>query len=142
MRNPFLRKPIGSLSCTSSSSDAGGEEGIARHMTLQDLVFLGLGGTIGSGIFVLSGQIARNQAGAATPICFLISGVCAVLSGCCYAELSANIPGEEERLIRGKAMVKGRHSHPSKYFVQPLDRHTRSSTPPAESILRCWPRPA
>lgn len=86
-RNPFLRKPI-------SFSTSESQSGITRHMTLLDLVYLGLGGTIGSGIFVLSGQIAHNQAGAATPICFLISGFCAVLSGCCYAELSANIPGE------------------------------------------------
>ena len=61
-------------------------------MTLRDLVSLGLGGTIGSGIFVLSGFIARRFAGPATPLCFVISGFCAVLSGCCYAELSAKIP--------------------------------------------------
>jgi len=61
-------------------------------MSLKDLVSLGLGGTIGSGIFVLSGFIARRYAGPATPLCFVISGVCAVLSGSCYAELSARIP--------------------------------------------------
>ena len=87
-RNPWLRKPLSSSFSSSSPSSSG----IARHMSLRDLIALGLGGTIGSGIFVLSGFIARNQAGAATPLCFLISGVCAVLSGCCYAELSAHIP--------------------------------------------------
>ena len=92
--DPLLRKPItlSSSSESSSSSSSSLPSGLSRHMTLSDLICLGLGGTIGSGIFVLSGYIARNQAGPLTPYCFLISGLCAVLSGSCYAELSANIP--------------------------------------------------
>ncbi|KAL9183903.1 hypothetical protein ACHAXT_004759 [Thalassiosira profunda] len=63
-----------------------------RHLTLFDLVSIGVGGTIGSGIFVLNGLIAHQYAGPATFISWIISGVAALLSGCCYAELSGRIP--------------------------------------------------
>lgn len=65
---------------------------IRRHLTLLDLVSVGVGGTIGSGIFVLAGFIARNYAGPATAVSFAISGAAAAASGVCYAELSGRIP--------------------------------------------------
>lgn len=64
----------------------------SRHLSLFDLVSIGVGGTIGSGIFVLNGLIAHSYAGPATFISWIISGVAALLSGCCYAELSGRIP--------------------------------------------------
>jgi len=63
-----------------------------RHLTLFDLVSIGVGGTIGSGIFVLNGLIAHSYAGPATFLSWIISGIAALLSGCCYAELSGRIP--------------------------------------------------
>ncbi|KAL7543121.1 hypothetical protein ACHAXR_012545 [Thalassiosira sp. AJA248-18] len=63
-----------------------------RHLTLFDLVSIGVGGTIGSGIFVLNGMIAHSYAGPATFLSWTISGIVALLSGCCYAELSGRIP--------------------------------------------------
>lgn len=63
-----------------------------RHLTLFDLVSIGVGGTIGSGIFVLNGLIAHSYAGPATFLSWMISGITALLSGCCYAELSGRIP--------------------------------------------------
>lgn len=64
----------------------------SRHLSLFDLVSIGVGGTIGSGIFVLNGLIAHSYAGPATFISWIISGTAALLSGCCYAELSGRIP--------------------------------------------------
>jgi APA family basic amino acid/polyamine antiporter len=66
--------------------------GIERHLTLLDLVSVGIGGTIGSGIFVLAGYIAHHYAGPATFISFAISGLAAVCSGLAFAELSGRIP--------------------------------------------------
>ena len=63
-----------------------------RHLTLLDLLSIGIGGTVGSGIFVLCGLIATNFAGPATSLSFVISGLAAALSGCCYAELATKIP--------------------------------------------------
>lgn len=63
-----------------------------RHLSLFDLVSIGVGGTIGSGIFVLNGLIANQYAGPSTFLSWIISGIAAGLSGCCYAELSGRIP--------------------------------------------------
>eukprot|EP00804_Cyclotella_cryptica_P017874 CCRYP_001257-RA/>CCRYP_001257-RA protein AED:0.07 eAED:0.07 QI:0/0.66/0.5/0.75/1/1/4/1584/350 len=63
-----------------------------RHLTLFDLVSICVGGTIGSGIFVLNGLIAHSYAGPAVFLSWIISGFAALLSGCCYAELSGRIP--------------------------------------------------
>ena len=68
------------------------QQNIRRHLSLVDLISVGVGGTIGSGIFVLAGFIARNYAGPATAVSFAISGVAAAASGVCYAELSGRIP--------------------------------------------------
>ena len=75
-----------------ASSDGSQQHKIRRHLTLLDLVSVGVGGTIGSGIFVLAGFIARNYAGPATAVSFAISGAAAAASGVCYAELSGRIP--------------------------------------------------
>ena len=64
----------------------------SRHLSLFDLVSIGVGGTIGSGIFVLNGLIAHSYAGPATFLSWILSGIAALLSGCCYAELSGRIP--------------------------------------------------
>ena len=65
---------------------------IPRHFTLFDLVCLGVGGTIGSGVFVLIGFVANVYAGPATIISFAVSGFAAICSGVCYAEISSRIP--------------------------------------------------
>lgn len=67
-------------------------DGLARHLTLFDLVSLGVGGTVGSGIFVLTGQIAREYAGPATFISWSLAGLAAFTSGLAFAELAARIP--------------------------------------------------
>ena len=67
---------------------------IPRHLTLFDLVSIGVGGTIGSGIFVLNGLIAHSYAGPSTFLSWIVSGAAALLSGMCYAELSGRMPTE------------------------------------------------
>ena len=65
---------------------------LVRHMTLWDLLALGIGGTIGSGLFVLAGLCAHEYAGPATVLSWLLSGLAALVSATSYAELSARIP--------------------------------------------------
>jgi len=74
------------------SGSGGGAEAPLRHMTLLDLVFFGIGTTIGSGVFVLAGVVAHNYAGPSASISYLIAGGVAALSGLSYAELSAAFP--------------------------------------------------
>jgi amino acid transporter len=68
------------------------QHSLKRHLTLRDLLAIGIGGTVGTGIFALSGLIAREYAGTAAPLCFLIAGVASLLSGFSYMELSSRIP--------------------------------------------------
>lgn len=62
-----------------------------RHLTLFDLVAVGLGGTLGSGLFVLSGIVAQRYAGPAAAVSWALAGLAAALSGAGYAELSGRI---------------------------------------------------
>ncbi|MDI6894632.1 MAG: amino acid permease [Bacillota bacterium] len=57
-----------------------------------DLTFLGLGGIIGTGIFVLTGVAAARFAGPAVVISFVISGLAATLTAFVYAELASMVP--------------------------------------------------
>mmetsp|Transcript_46667 Transcript_46667/g.141392 ORF Transcript_46667/g.141392 Transcript_46667/m.141392 type:complete len:671 (-) Transcript_46667:139-2151(-) len=80
-----------SVSVTTSRRRKSGHH-LPRHLSLFDLVSIGVGGTVGSGIFVLCGLIAREHAGPATCLSWAISGFAAFMSGFCYAELSGRIP--------------------------------------------------
>lgn len=53
---------------------------------------IGVGSTIGAGIYVLVGTVAREHAGPALTISFLIAGIAAALSALCYAELACRFP--------------------------------------------------
>jgi amino acid transporter len=82
---------------SSSNTNNGGHQTnnnnqLHRHLTLFDLVCVGVGGTVGSGIFVLCGLIAHDYAGPATFLSWGIAGVAACLSGCCFAEMAGRIP--------------------------------------------------
>ncbi len=57
-----------------------------------NLVTLGIGGIVGAGIFVITGQAAALYAGPAISISFLISGIACGFAGLCYAELASLIP--------------------------------------------------
>ena len=65
---------------------------LKRTLTTPNLVALGLGAIIGTGIFVITGQAAAMYAGPALTISFLISAIACVFAGLCYAELAAMIP--------------------------------------------------
>lgn len=60
-------------------------------MRTMDLVFLGVGSVIGSGILVLTGE-ASSKAGPAVIFSFLIAGIACGLTALCYAELASAIP--------------------------------------------------
>lgn len=52
----------------------------------------GIGSTIGAGVYVLVGTVARERAGPALTVSFLIAGIAAALAALCYAELSSRCP--------------------------------------------------
>ena len=65
---------------------------LKRCFSLFDLTMLGLGGMIGSGIFVVTGTLTKDTAGPAIILSYLIAGFAAFLSALCYAELGALFP--------------------------------------------------
>ncbi|MDR2027132.1 MAG: amino acid permease [Prevotellaceae bacterium] len=66
--------------------------GLKRTLSATSLVTLGIGAIVGTGIFVITGQAAADYAGPSLTISFLISAVCCVLAGLCYAEFASMIP--------------------------------------------------
>ncbi|CAM6091494.1 unnamed protein product [Calypogeia fissa] len=65
---------------------------LARHLGVAQLVPIGVGSTIGAGVYVLVGTVAREKVGPALPFAFLIAGFAAALSALCYAELASRCP--------------------------------------------------
>ncbi|MBA0574012.1 hypothetical protein Goshw_025039 [Gossypium schwendimanii] len=68
------------------------ENPMQKCLTWWDLIWLSFGSVVGSGIFVITGQEAHNNAGPAIVLSYAISGLSALLSVFCYTEFAAEIP--------------------------------------------------
>ncbi|KAL2251609.1 cationic amino acid transporter 9, chloroplastic [Sesamum indicum] len=82
-------KPLSPAVETSVRTSSG--DGLVRRLGLLDLILLGIGASIGAGIFVVTGTVARD-AGPGVTISFIIAGASCVLNALCYAELASRFP--------------------------------------------------
>jgi basic amino acid/polyamine antiporter, APA family len=65
---------------------------LKRTLTAINLVALGIGAIIGAGIFVLTGNAAAENAGAAISLSFVLGGIACGFAGLCYAEMASSVP--------------------------------------------------
>jgi APA family basic amino acid/polyamine antiporter len=69
-----------------------GGPGLKRVLGPTQLMMLGVGAIIGTGIFVLTGQAAAANAGPAIVLSMVVAGLASALAGLCYSEFAASVP--------------------------------------------------
>lgn len=67
--------------------------GLHRCLSAFDLTMLGIGAIIGTGLFVLTGQVAAEQSGPAVVLSFAVAAIACAFAGLAYAELAAMVGG-------------------------------------------------
>ena len=82
----FRKKSIDELQAAAAAS------GMLKNLAAVDLLMLGIGAVIGTGIFVLTGVAAAKYAGPAVPLSFILSGLTCALAGLAYAEFASIVP--------------------------------------------------
>jgi APA family basic amino acid/polyamine antiporter len=73
-------------------TDAGQLQELKRTLGPVALTAIGIGGVIGTGIFVLTGPAAAQHAGPAIVLSFILAGLGCIFAGLCYAEFASMIP--------------------------------------------------
>jgi APA family basic amino acid/polyamine antiporter len=94
----FATKSIESLRAQAA---AGGEHSLKRVLGPLNLVTIGIGAIIGTGIFVLTGQVAAANSGPAIVLSMVLAGIASALAGLCYSEFASAVP------ISGSAYTYG-----------------------------------
>jgi basic amino acid/polyamine antiporter, APA family len=98
MANLLATKP---LDVILSEAHETGEHSLKRALGPVNLITLGIGAIIGTGIFVLTGAASAMYAGPAIVLSFILAGIGCVFAGLCYAEFASLIP------IAGSAYTYG-----------------------------------
>lgn len=68
------------------------KKGLKKTLGASDMVMLGVGCIIGTGIFVLTGVAAAKYAGPGIMLSFVLSGLACAFAALAYAELAAMVP--------------------------------------------------
>lgn len=66
-----------------TSATSGSREKLTRVLGLLDLTFLGIGSTLGLGVYILGGAVAKNQAGPAVIVSLVLAAATSAFSGTC-----------------------------------------------------------
>ena len=85
----WSRKSIETLK---QEAHGGDRPALIRSLGVLNLTALGVGNTVGAGIFVLTGFVAALRAGPGVTLCFILASVACFFAGLCYAEYAAMVP--------------------------------------------------
>jgi APA family basic amino acid/polyamine antiporter len=85
----FMRKPVARIL---DEHEHGGGATLPRVLSRSNLVLLGVGAVVGTGIFVLTGQAAAAHAGPAIVLSMVIAGLVSALAALCYSEFATSVP--------------------------------------------------
>jgi APA family basic amino acid/polyamine antiporter len=83
----FRRKSV-----TSLQLEAETDHSLKRALGALNLTMLGIGAIIGTGIFVLTGTVAAQNAGPAVVLSFVLAGLASIFAALCYAEFASLVP--------------------------------------------------
>jgi len=83
----FRRKSVSAL-----QAEAAGDNSLKRALGPLNLTALGIGAIIGTGIFVLTGTVAAQNAGPAVVLSFALAGVASIFAALCYSEFASLVP--------------------------------------------------
>jgi APA family basic amino acid/polyamine antiporter len=87
MNNLFATKPLSML-----LEEMKGENRLRRVLGPLHLTSLGVGGIIGTDIFVLTGIAAHDKTGPALVLSFVVAGLACIFAALCYAEFASMVP--------------------------------------------------
>jgi APA family basic amino acid/polyamine antiporter len=79
-------------SVTQLQADALTDQRLKRVLGATNLTALGIGAIIGTGIFVLTGTVAAQNAGPAVILSFVLAGVASIFAALCYSEFASLVP--------------------------------------------------
>jgi APA family basic amino acid/polyamine antiporter len=85
-------RSVKSIETLKREADGGDRPALKRSLGVLNLTAFGVGNTIGSGIFVLTGTVAALHAGPAVTLSFLLASIACFFAGLCYAEFAAMVP--------------------------------------------------
>src|SRR5579872_4743996 len=85
--NLLRRKSISDL-----QAEALTDHSLKRALGPLNLTLLGVGAIIGTGIFVLTGTVAAQNAGPAVVLSFVASGIASIFAALCYSEFASLVP--------------------------------------------------
>ncbi|CAL6297579.1 unnamed protein product [Bathycoccus prasinos] len=79
-------------SCLEGATSSSSESSLKRELGALDLIFFGIGGVVGAGVFVLTGAAAQEHAGPAVVISYLLATITSLITATAYTEFAIQIP--------------------------------------------------
>src|SRR5260370_466618 len=88
----FWNKILATKSLEMLDAEAKGEHRLRRVLGPIGLTSLGVGAIIGAGIFVMTGEVASNDAGPSVVLSYVVAGIACALAAFCYSEFASMAP--------------------------------------------------